>query len=67
MRKVVIISRKELAENFITILFKHPAVEKISEGEYMVVPLDKFPDLAHDIGVLLGLVIQEIAVPFEEE
>jgi len=62
----IAISRKELAERFIFVLFKHPSIEEICDGEIMIVPVDRYEDLCYDIGVILAEIIKDISVPFEE-
>ena len=65
----VAINRRQLAERFLLVIFKHPSIEEIidSDGEHILVPIERYEDLCHDIGVLLGHILQDIAFPVKDE
>ena len=58
--KVVFISRKALLVNFIKRIYEQDNINKICKGDYMVVPVSRFEDWAHDMGVILGDSIEDL-------
>ena len=58
--KFIFIPRKGLLIMFIKRLYEQSNVKKICKGDYMVVPVSRFDDWCHDMGVILGDSIEDL-------
>lgn len=54
----------EMADN----LDNHPSIQKITdEYGYLVIPIDKYEDFAHDFGVIIARILNRLCEPYEEK
>lgn len=58
--RIIRISRKDFLEKFIQRLYEQENVQKICDGDDMLIPISKMEDWAHDMGIILGLSIQDL-------
>lgn len=62
------ISRKTLSEYFILALYTHSSIQKICDGDEMVIPSDKYTDFLNDFGIIMGQLMRHVAkVELDEE
>lgn len=54
------IPRKELIERFAKEINTLKSIEKICDGDSMLIPISELPNWTHDMGVILGTVIVEM-------
>jgi len=62
-KQYVAISRRAILEAFVKRMFSQSNINKIctlKNSDYMIVPVEKFPDWYHDMGVVLGKAIQDV-------
>ena len=65
-RRYILISRRAILEAFIKRMATQANIEKIchkTHTDFMVVPVDRFEDWFHDMGVVLGKSIQDVIDP----
>jgi hypothetical protein len=43
--------------------YTNPSIIKIVDDDDLIVPMDKYDDLCHDIGVLLGRALRSVSGP----
>lgn len=62
------VSRPRFIIEIARILEEHPGIVKImDDNNYMVVPLERYTDFCHDIGVLLGKAMANVVELRENE
>lgn len=55
------ISRKTLAEYFILALYSHGSLQKICDGDDMIIPPNKYADFLSDFGIIMGQLMRHVA------
>jgi hypothetical protein len=59
----IVINRHDLCMAFIRTMYTNPSIIKIVDDDDLIVPMDKYDDLCHDIGVLLGRALRSVSGP----
>lgn len=58
------VSKVEFVVVLVDIIENHPSFKAITDANgYLVVPSEKYSDFAHDLGTVLGRLLEKIAKP----
>lgn len=63
----IAIDRQNIVVLMIKVLYEYPSINNISVGNDIVVDIKDYENLCHDLGILLGKVIEYSSSPYEQE
>ena len=63
----VAVDKRAIIILMMKVLYEHRSIKKVSKGDLIIVDIERYEDLCHDIGILLAKVLEQSSSPYDSD